>query len=78
MIAAYMLEVHDDDLEWDVDRFRVKGNPERFKTHDRARLGGLPRSAARHGARTGSDQLLRPAEFHLPVRRLHLRGGCGR
>jgi carbon-monoxide dehydrogenase large subunit len=22
MIAAYMLEVHDDDLEWDVDRFR--------------------------------------------------------
>ncbi|HET7383806.1 MAG TPA: molybdopterin cofactor-binding domain-containing protein, partial [Pseudolabrys sp.] len=32
MIAAYMLEVHDDDLDWDVDRFRVKGNPERFKT----------------------------------------------
>ena len=32
MIAAYMLEVHDDDLEWDVDRFTVKGNPERFKT----------------------------------------------
>jgi carbon-monoxide dehydrogenase large subunit len=32
MIAAYQLEVHDDDLEWDVDRFRVKGNPERFKT----------------------------------------------
>jgi aerobic carbon-monoxide dehydrogenase large subunit len=32
MIAAYMLEVHDDDLEWDVDRFRVRGNPERFKT----------------------------------------------
>ena len=22
MIAAYMLEVHDDDLEWDIDRFR--------------------------------------------------------
>ena len=32
MIAAYLLEVHDDDLEWDIDRFRVKGNPERFKT----------------------------------------------
>jgi carbon-monoxide dehydrogenase large subunit len=32
MIAAYLLEVHDDDLEWDVDRFRVRGNPERFKT----------------------------------------------
>ena len=26
MIAAYLLEVHDDDLEWDVDRFQVKGD----------------------------------------------------
>ena len=32
MIAAYLLEVHDNDLEWDVDRFVVKGSPERFKT----------------------------------------------
>ena len=32
MIAAYLLEVHDDDLEWKVDRFVVKGAPERFKT----------------------------------------------
>ena len=28
-IAAHMLEVHDGDLEWDVDRFQVKGNPAR-------------------------------------------------
>jgi len=32
MIAAYLLEVHEDDLEWDVDRFQVKGAPERSKT----------------------------------------------
>jgi carbon-monoxide dehydrogenase large subunit len=32
MIAAFMLEVHDDDVEFDIDRFRLKGNPERFKT----------------------------------------------
>ncbi len=32
MIAAYLLEVHDDDLEWDIDRFVVKGAPERSKT----------------------------------------------
>lgn len=32
MIAAHMLEVHESDLEWDVDRFRVKGLPEKFKT----------------------------------------------
>ncbi|MFQ5973467.1 MAG: aerobic carbon-monoxide dehydrogenase large subunit [Alphaproteobacteria bacterium] len=28
-IAAHMLEVGEDDLEWDVDRFRVRGLPER-------------------------------------------------
>lgn len=32
MIAAYLLEVHDNDVEWDVDRFTVKGVPDRFKT----------------------------------------------
>jgi len=32
MIAAYLLEVHDDDVEFDVDRFVVKGATERFKT----------------------------------------------
>jgi carbon-monoxide dehydrogenase large subunit len=32
MIAAWLLEVHDGDLDWDVDRFVVKGAPERFKT----------------------------------------------
>ncbi|MEM7430274.1 MAG: aerobic carbon-monoxide dehydrogenase large subunit, partial [Pseudomonadota bacterium] len=32
MIAAHLLEVHEDDLEWDVDRFVVKGAPERVKT----------------------------------------------
>ena len=32
MIAAYMLEVHEGDLEWDIDGFRVKGLPERSKS----------------------------------------------
>jgi carbon-monoxide dehydrogenase large subunit len=32
MIAAYLLEVHEDDLEWDIDGFRVKGLPEKFKS----------------------------------------------
>jgi aerobic carbon-monoxide dehydrogenase large subunit len=32
MIAAYLLEVHDDDVEFDIDRFVVKGAPDRFKT----------------------------------------------
>src|SRR6266852_1147312 len=29
MIAAYRLEVHEGDLEWDIDGFRVKGLPEK-------------------------------------------------
>lgn len=32
MIAAYLLEVHEGDLEWDIDRFQIKGNPEAHKT----------------------------------------------
>ena len=31
-IAAYLLEVKEDDLEWSVDRFQVKGSPEQAKT----------------------------------------------
>jgi len=31
-IAAYLLEVGEDDLEWNVDRFQVKGSPDRAKT----------------------------------------------
>lgn len=32
MIAAYLLEVHEDDLEWDVDGFRVKGDEDKRKS----------------------------------------------
>ncbi|WP_029032881.1 aerobic carbon-monoxide dehydrogenase large subunit [Salinarimonas rosea] len=32
MIAAHMLEVHHDDVEWDIDGFRVKGLPESRKS----------------------------------------------
>ena len=31
-IAAHLLEVAEGDLEWDVDRFKVKGNPSQAKT----------------------------------------------
>ena len=43
MIAAYMLEVHEDDLEWDVDRFRVKGNPGAFKTMSEIAWAAYPK-----------------------------------
>ena len=62
MIAAHLLEVHDDDLEWDVDRFRVKGNPERFKTMNELAWAAYQRRAARHGARArgGRTTTIRP------------------
>lgn len=31
-IAAHLLEVGEGDLEWEVDRFKVKGNPSKMKT----------------------------------------------
>jgi carbon-monoxide dehydrogenase large subunit len=31
-IAAHLLEVGEDDLEWNVDRFQVKGSPDQAKT----------------------------------------------
>jgi len=31
-IAAHLLEVSEGDLEWEIDRFKVKGNPSQFKT----------------------------------------------
>ena len=31
-IAAHLLEVSENDLEWDVDRFKVAGSPDQFKT----------------------------------------------
>ena len=31
-IAAHLLEVGEGDLEWEVDRFKVKGNPSQIKT----------------------------------------------
>ncbi|WP_321397018.1 aerobic carbon-monoxide dehydrogenase large subunit [Emcibacter sp.] len=32
LIASHLLEVHHNDLEWDVDGFQVKGNPEKRKS----------------------------------------------
>ena len=31
-IAAYLLEVNEDDLEWDVNKWQVKGSPDQAKT----------------------------------------------
>ncbi|HUK07743.1 MAG TPA: aerobic carbon-monoxide dehydrogenase large subunit [Stellaceae bacterium] len=60
MIAAHLLEVHDDDLEWDVDRFRVKGAPERFKTMTELAW------AAYHGVPPGMEPGLEAVSYYDP------------
>jgi CO/xanthine dehydrogenase Mo-binding subunit len=72
MIAAHMLEVSEYDLEWDVDGFQVKGNPQSAQVHEGNRLGGLQRAAAEPGTGSGGCQLLRPAEHDLSVWRVLL------
>src|SRR5690242_1556486 len=60
MIAAHALEVHDDDLEWDIDRFRVKGNPERFKTMKEIAW------AAYHSVPSGMEPGLEAVNYYDP------------
>jgi carbon-monoxide dehydrogenase large subunit len=78
MIAAYLLEVHDDDVEWDVDRFVVKGAPEAFKTMKEIAFAAYNQAIPGNRAGSGGGQLLRPAEHDLSVRRLCLRHGYRR
>ena len=64
-----------DDLEWEKGRFFVKGDPEKGQTIQELALashGTLDAARGRRGPpRRGRG--LRPAEPHLPLRRLHLR-----
>ncbi len=74
-IAAHLLEVADDDLEWDIDRFKVKGVPGQEKTMKEiawAAYNNLP-----EGMEPGLESVdyYDPPNFTYPVRRLSVRGG---
>ena len=75
MIAAYKLEVHEDDLEFDIDGFRVQGPAGEIHVDEGYLLGGVQLRAAGHGAGAGGGELLRSAQHDLSVRRLSLRDG---
>ncbi len=66
MIAAHLLEVHHDDLEWDVDGFQVKGLPEKRKSMKE--LAGRPttmcRRAWRWDWRRSTITIRRISPFH--------------
>jgi len=60
-IAAHLLEVGEGDLEWDVDRFTVKGNPSEVKTMKEicmaSHTGNIP---------AGMEQGLNSVEYYDP------------
>jgi carbon-monoxide dehydrogenase large subunit len=65
-IAAHMLEVGEDDLEWEVDRFRVKGLPEKVATMKEiamAAYGNVP-AGMEHGLE--SVDYYDPPNFTFP------------
>ena len=75
LIAATMLEARPEDLAWEKGRWFVKGDPEQGATIEDIADARLQRrgAAGRDGGRPRRADHLRPAEPHLPVRRLHLR-----
>jgi len=60
-IAAHLLEVGEGDLEWEVDRFKVKGNPSEAKTMKEicmvSHTGNIP---------AGMEQGLNSVEYYDP------------
>ena len=73
-IAAHLLEVAPEDLVWEPGKFSVKGAPNRVQDHPGCRLRRLYESPAGDGGGARGASLLRPAQPHLPLRQLHLRG----
>ena len=73
-IAAHLLEVGEGDLEWEIDRFIVKGNPTEVQDDEGNRDGRAHEQyPRRHGEGSRRDRVLRSAEHDVPVRRLRLR-----
>ena len=60
-IAAHLLEVGENDLEWEIDRFKVKGNPSQAKTMKEicliAHTGNIP---------AGMEQGLNAVSYYDP------------
>ena len=75
LIASTMLETRPEDLAWEKGRWYVKGDPSQGRADRGDRPLRLQRRADARGdggrARRPGD--LRPAEPHLPVRRVHRR-----
>ena len=73
-IAAHLLEVGEGDLEWEVDRFKVKGNPSASRTMKEIAMAAHT-SNVPDGMEKGLDatEYYDPPNLTYPVRRLRLR-----
>ena len=73
LIAATMLETRADDLAWEKGRWFVKGDPEKGALIEDIAAHAYSGQPMPEGLEGGLDAQvdLRPAEPHLPVRRLH-------
>ncbi len=76
-LAAHLLEVSEEDVEWELGRFYVRSAPTRGVTIQECAMAAY--SNMPDGMEPGLENtaLLRPAEPHLAIRRLH-RHGRGR
>ena len=60
-IAAYLLEVAEDDLEWDIDRFQVKGLPGKRQDDEGNRLGRVSQACPK-----GMEPGLEAVDYYDP------------
>ena len=72
-IAAYLLEVSEDDLEWTPGAFSVRGAPQKSKTIQEIAFAAYTNHPPRHGGRPRGGLVLRSAQPDVPLWQLHLR-----
>ena len=76
-LAAHLLEVSEEDVEWELGRFYVRSSPSRGVTIQECAMAAYSNMPDGMEPGLGEHRVLRPAEPHLAVRRLH-RHGRGR
>ena len=72
-IAAHLLEVAEDDIEYEAGKFSVKGAPDQVEDDPGRRVRRVHELPGRHGVRARGRLLLRPAEPDVPVRHVRRR-----
>ena len=74
-IAAHLLEVSEDDLEWEPGQVLGQGRAPEVEDHPGDRVRGVHEPSAGHGGGARGGQLLRSAQPDVSLRKLHLRRG---